>query len=185
MKPYHQKHHKENNMNTKLLLRCVSTFLFVAIVGSSLAGESQKKQAPTAPSIEGTYKLVSRKLPDGRMLSGQDVVGLLTFTKTYRNFNIAWKDTSGKFFSYSLVSTYKLTASEYSETILLSIMNDEIGGKGIAYTLTGQPATVPVKMRGGRLEFKMPFDPVSAVFEGGKFTGTNEAVFVDTWEKVK
>ena len=119
------------------------------------------------------------------ILSGPDIVGLITYTKTHRNFNIAWKDNTGKYRSYSVVSTYKLTSTEYTETALLIISNDEIGGKGITYTMTGSTQTVPVKMDGGRIEFKMPFDPVSAVFDGDKFIGIREEVFVDSYEKVR
>jgi hypothetical protein len=66
---------------------------------------------------------------------------------------------AGKFYSYSLVSTYTLTATEYSETLLFSIFNDQIGGKDIVYDLAGKTQSVPVKMEGGRFEFKPPFDP--------------------------
>jgi len=77
--------------------------------------------AAQTPSIEGTYQLVSRKLPDGTVLKPPDIMGLFTYTKTHRNFNIVIKDAMGKFYSYSLVSTYKLTPTEYSETRLFSI----------------------------------------------------------------
>lgn len=172
-------------MKTKFLLYCVSVFLVVIASNFCIAGEPGKNQTVKAPSIEGTYKLVARTFPDGKTQSAPGVIGLLTFTKSSRNFNVAWKDSTGKHFSLSIVSTYKLTASEYTETILLNIMNDEIGGKGITYTTMGKPQTVPVKMDEGRIEFKMPFDPVSAVFDGSKFTATNGGAFVDTWEKVK
>jgi hypothetical protein len=137
-----------------------------------------------APSIEGTYQLVSRKLPDGTMQNPPDIMGLLTYTKSHRNFNIIWKDAQRKFFSYSLVSTYKLTPTEYSETILFSILNDQIGGKDIVYDLSRPAQTAPVKVEGGRLQFKLPFDPPAVVFEGGKMTATAEGRFVDVWEKV-
>ena len=65
-------------------------------------------------SIEGTYQLVARKLPDGTRMKAPDIMGLLTFTKTHRNFNIVWKDKDGKYFSYSVVSSYELTESEYT-----------------------------------------------------------------------
>jgi hypothetical protein len=172
-------------MNSKLLSFCAAVSLIAGIVSPGFAAEPQKKQSPKSPSIEGTYKLVSRKFSDGKVLSGQEVIGLLTYTKTHRNFNIAWKDSAGKHWSYSVVSSYTLTSSQYTETILVSIMNNEIGGKGTAYTMNGSPQSVPVKMVGGRIEFKMPFDPITAVFDGDKFIGTNEGVFVDRWEKVK
>jgi len=138
--------------------------------------------ATATPNIEGTYRLISRKLPDGSIHT--DGVGLMTFTKNQRNFNIVWKDAKGKFFSYSIVSTYKLTATDYTETILSSVLNDQIGGKEIVYD-SGKTQTVPVKFSGGRVEMKLPFDPPTVVFEGKKMTATSEGVFVDSWEKIE
>ena len=138
-----------------------------------------------APSIEGTYQLTSRKLSDGTMLRPPDIMGLCTFTKTHRNFNIVQKDATGKFASSSLVSTYKLTATEYSETLLFSIVNDQIGGKDIVYDLSSETRSAPITVEGGRIQFKPPFDPPSFVFEGNKMTATLDGGFVDVWEKVQ
>jgi hypothetical protein len=138
-----------------------------------------------APSIEGTYKLLSRKLPDGTMLSPPDIMGLFTYTKTHRNFNIVRKDATGKFASRSMVSTYKLTATEYSETLLFSIVNNQIGGKDIVYDLSGQTRSAPVTVEGGRIQIKLPFESVSVVFEGNKITATTAEGNVDVWEKVQ
>jgi len=168
-------------MISKILAGCAAAALIAAIANPGFAAESAK-----APSIEGTYKLVSRKLADAKVLSGQEVVGLFTYTKTHRNFNLAWKDSAGKHWSYSVVSTYKLTATEYTETRLVSILTDEISGKGTTYDLAGSTRKVPVKVSGGRIEIQLPFDPVTAVFDAAGLTGTNnEGLFVDRWEKVK
>jgi len=140
--------------------------------------------AAQTPSIEGTYHLVSRTLPNGTVLKPPAIMGLFTYTKTHRNFNIVIKDATGKFYSYSLVSTYTLTPTEYSETRLFSILNDQRGGKDIVYDLSGKTQSVPVTMAGGRLQFKPPFDPPVLVFEGNKMTATLEKEFVDVWEKV-
>ena len=137
------------------------------------------------PSIEGTYQLTSRKLPDGTMLSPPDIMGLFTYTKTHRNFNIVRKDATGKFASRSMVSTYKLTATEYSETLLFSIVNNQIGGKDIVYDLSGQTRSAPVTVEGGRIQLKLPFESVSVVFEGNKITATTTEGNVDVWEKVQ
>ena len=139
--------------------------------------------AAQSPSIEGTYQLVSRTLPNGTVLKPPDIMGLFTYTKTHRNFNIVIKDATGKFYSYSLVSTYKLTPTEYSETRLFSILNDQPGGKDIVYDLSGKTQSVPVKMEGGRIEFKPPFDPPAFVFDGNQLTATLGGR-VDVWEKV-
>ena len=167
---------KEITMKAHVALGAMSMLVALTIGARCFAGEQ--------PTIEGTYKLSSRKLPDGTMQKPPDIIGLLTYTKSHRNFNIVWKDATGKFFSYSLVSTYKLTPTEYSETRLFSILNDQIGGKDIVYDLSAQTQSVPVNMDGGRLQFKLPFDPPSVVFEGDKMTATAEGRFVDVWEKV-
>src|SRR5437667_12203473 len=65
--------------------------------------------AGEAPNIEGTYKLVSRELPNGTKQGPPDVLGLLTYTKEYRNFNIYVKGARGKSLSISASGTYTLT----------------------------------------------------------------------------
>ena len=144
-----------------------------------------------APSIEGTYKLISRKLPDGTMLSPPDIMGLYTYTKTHRHFNIVLKDATGKFYSDSVGSTYTLTATEYSDTRLFGIVNDQIGGKEIVYNLSPQTRSAPVTVEGGRIQLKFserrdlfPGRPTE-VYEGDKLTATFEGRFVDVWEKVQ
>jgi len=141
--------------------------------------------AAQTPSIEGAWQLVSRKLPDGTVLKPPDIMGLFTYTKSHRNFNIVLKDATGKFFSVSRVSTYKLTPTEYSETVLFSIVNDQIGGKEIVYDLSGQTRSAPVTVEAGRIQFKHPFVPTTLVFEGNKITTTAESGFVEVWEKVQ
>jgi hypothetical protein len=85
-----------------------------------------------------------------------------------------------------MVSTYKLTPTEYSETLLFSIVNDQIGGKDIVYDLSGQTRSAPVTVDGGRLQFTLPFEPRTLVFEGNKMTATAaDNTNVDTWEKVE
>lgn len=144
-----------------------------------------------APSIEGTYKFISRQLPDGTVVKPPDIMGLQTYTKTHRSFNIVQKDATGKFRSHSRVATYTLTATEYSETYLFDIVDDQIGGKEIVYNLSGQTRSAPVTVEGGRIQLKFserrdlfPRRPTE-VCEGGKMTATAEGRFVDVWEKVQ
>ena len=143
--------------------------------------------AAQTPSIEGTYQLISRTLPDGTMLKPPDIMGLCTYTKSHRNFNFVQKDATGKFLSGSSVSIYKLTATEYHETRLFSIVNDQIGGKDIIYDLSGETRSAPVTVEGGRIQFKSPFALRVFVFEGNRWTSTaeNNATAVDVWEKVQ
>src|ERR1700694_3231637 len=99
-----------------------------------------------APAIKGTYRLVSRDLADGTKQVPPNIVGLITFTTKYRNFNIYWKDASGKAVSISNIATYQLTAKEYRETNVYYLMNDESGGKGLSYDLSATSGSSPVVM---------------------------------------
>jgi hypothetical protein len=156
------------------MVRTTVPMLLVLTLALSFAGEPPKPQASSAPSIEGTYKLLSRQLPDGTMLRPPEIMGLSTYTKSHRNFNFVQKDATGKFASFSSVSTYTLTATEYRETVLFSIRTDQIGGKDIVYDLSGETRSVPVTVEGGRIQFKSAFTLRSVVFEGNKWTSAAE-----------
>ncbi|MDZ7291748.1 MAG: hypothetical protein ONB44_16050 [candidate division KSB1 bacterium] len=170
-------------MQIRLSISAAFLLLTTAIAALGLTGEPQNNSK--APSLVGTYKLIMRQLPDGTKQTAPEVMGLLTYTKTHRNFNVVWKDANGKFFSYSVVSTYKLSATEYSETVIFSALNDQISGQPIKYDLTGASQTVPVTINGSRIEFKMPFDPVTIVFDENWVTGKAEGGFTDYWERVE
>jgi hypothetical protein len=137
---------------------------------------------PNALSIKGTYRLVSRDLPDGTKQVPPNIVGLITFTTKYRNFNIYWKDASGKAMSISNIATYQLTDKEYRETNVYYLTNDEIGGKGLSYDLSATSGASPVAMKGTRIAMQLPLhDEPKVVFEGNRMTATREGAFVDHW----
>ncbi len=146
--------------------------------GLAMAGD------PKHADIEGTYKLVGRTFVDSTIQTAPEVIGLMTFTKTYRNFNVAWKDADGKEYSLSIISKYTLTDTSYTETKLYSIAYN-LMGEGTKVDIAQQTATVPVTFDGTKVSFKFPFDPVSAVFEGDKMTANAEMGFVDSWFKVR
>jgi hypothetical protein len=171
-------------MHTTLVRTTVPMLLVLTLGALSFAGEPSRPQASQAPSIEGTYRLVSRQTPDGTMLRPPEVMGLFTYTKTHRNFNIVQKEAAGTFRSFSVVSTYTLTPTEYTETLLYSIRTDQTRGKEPVYDLSGQTGRAPVTVEGGRIQFKPPFDRSSFAFEGNKLTATLEGR-IDVWEKVE
>ena len=140
------------------------------------------------PSVEGTYRLVSRDLPDGSKQVPPAIEGLFTYTKGYRNFNIYWKDARGKAFSVSIVATYKLTAKEYREQSIFFLVNDEIDGKAPSYDWSNPSGASPVTITGARIAMRLPLhgEP-DIVFEGNSVTATGKGVFgtfVDHWERV-
>ena len=143
---------------------------------------------PKPPSLEGSYRLASRDLPGGSRQVPPAIDGLITYTKGYRNFNIYWKDASGKLFSVSSVATYELTPKEYREKSIFFLINDEIGGKGVSYDLSGESGASPVTITGMRVEMQLPLhgEPQIA-FEGNRVTATGKGAFgtfVDHWQRV-
>ncbi|NUO84233.1 hypothetical protein HUU05_29520 [candidate division KSB1 bacterium] len=170
-------------MNTKRFLQVAIAVMAMAFANLNLAGELQNNSK--APNLEGTYKLITRQLPNGKMQTAPEVIGLITYTKTHKNFNVMWKGANGKLHSYSLVSTYKLTDTEYQETVLYSVVTDEAGGQKINYDLSGHSRSVPLSVNGSRLEFKMPFDASSVVFDQHWITTKTEGVYTDYWERVE
>ena len=171
-------------MKTKTLLVTVIAAIAVSFLSFTYVNQSKENHLLKTPSIEGTYELVWRKLPDGTTVKPPMIMGITTFTKDVRNFNLMEVDKNGKHYSYSVFSTYKLTDKDYTETIHFGVMNDESGGKGVTY-ITDQTKTVPIKYDGKKLEFKSPFDPPTTTYERDKMIATAEGMFTDYWEKVK
>ena len=137
-----------------------------------------------APSIEGTYRLVSRTLRDGTVLRPPDVMGLQTYTKTHRNFNILSKEPDGKYVSRSIVATYALTPTDYMETTLFHIL---VRGNDVRREVSMQPERSSATIDAGRLMIRRSATNLEqrvTVFEGSKFTATSPAS-VDLWEKVE
>ena len=137
-----------------------------------------------APSIEGTYRRVSRTLRDGTVLKQPDVMGLQTSTKSYRNFNILSKDADGQFVSRSIVATYTLTPTDYIENTLFHIL---VRRQEIRREVSTQPERSSVTLDGGRIHIRRSATSLEqrvTLFEGNKFTATSPAS-VDLWEKVE
>jgi hypothetical protein len=171
-------------MKTKTLMSTLLLVTIFSFLGFSYFHQPRETSIAKIPSITGTYKFISRTLPDGTIIKPPMANGIQTFTKNERNFNVMWTDKDGKHFSYSVYSTYKLTDKDYTESIIFGIMNDEISGKGLTY-ITDQTKTVPVTFDGENLSFKLPFDPPAVTFKDNKMIATAEEMFTDYWEKIK
>ena len=143
-----------------------------------------------APSIEGTYQLVRRELPDGTVQSPPAMKGMFTYTKEFRNFSVVSKDDQGRFYLVCYVARYTLTDQEYAETSEYLIVDDQIGGdKGISYDLSNTTAKSPVSIDGGRIRFALPqpFEQALSItveFDEATLKATGKDLFIDYWEKV-
>jgi len=135
-------------------------------------------------SIEGTYMLVGRKLPDGTMVKPPDVMGMITMQGGYKHVNVFWKGSSGEPFSWSMVSRYRLTPTEFSETLLYITFDNPAEAKSPIVNLSGETKSVAVQTSAERVSFQLPFEPM-VVFEREKLTATIDGQFIDYWDKVR
>jgi hypothetical protein len=157
----------------------------LALVSCSLILFTGAVAPPKPPSIVGSYRLVARDLPDGSKQVPPAIGGLITYTKRYRSFHVYWKDARGKLFSISYFATYELTPQEYREQSIFHLINDEIGGKGTSYDLSGPSGASPVTITGTRVEVQLPlYGEPQIAFERNKLTATSKGAFVDHWERV-
>ena len=137
-----------------------------------------------AQEFEWAWKLTMRKLPDGTTLMPPAVQGAIVVQAGVLTRVVFWHTPEGKPASVSRVSTYKMSPAEYTETLLFSALDDG-SGKAPVYNQTPQTKSTPVTREGGRIAFKLPFDPPSVVIEGDKWTATAEGRFVDYFERAR
>ena len=162
-------------------LRLIALAPTAAIALAITAGLAAR-HAP--PSIEGSYILDYRELPDGTKLRPPQVIGMITFTRDHRNFNVYWQD-KGKTTSIGVVSKYSLTDKEYAEENIYGAMNDESSGKAPTYDTTATRGTSPVTVKGDKIEFNLPLRGEPAVvFDKSGMTATRAGAFVDHWKKL-
>jgi len=139
--------------------------------------------AAESTGIEGNYKLVSHKTPDGKVIKAPNLAGMIVWTPGgYKSVNVMYKNVTPTSSSFSLISRYKLSGSTYTET-LLSAANDPLTGKVLA--LSGSTRSVKVTRDGGSIKFTPPFEVPCLEFKGNTFTATLPNKGVDTWVKVQ
>ncbi|HEY8668506.1 MAG TPA: hypothetical protein VIL86_17805 [Tepidisphaeraceae bacterium] len=159
----------------------VITLLAAALCWLAVGAEPAE---PAAPSIQGSYVLDFRELPDGTKVRSPEVIGMMTLTKDHRNFNVYWTD-NGKPVSISTISTYSLSATEFTEESLYYADNG-VAGKGPNYETKPVSGKAPVTVNGDKIEFQLPLhgEP-KVVFDKNGLTATRAGAFVDHWKKVE
>jgi hypothetical protein len=135
-----------------------------------------------ADEAEGSWKLISRKLQDGKVFTPPAIVGSEIYHNGQRQLLVNGRTPDGTLWSFSILSDYKLTKDEYQETVILSVY-DHGDGKVPDYDISGSSKSSPVKREGSRVEYRLPFELVTVAFEGDTLTASMPGVFVDVWKR--
>jgi len=152
-------------------------------LAAGLLGLTMSLNAAESTGIEGNYKLVSHKTPEGKVIKAPHLAGMINLTPGgYKNLNVMYQGVTAKSQSISLIAQYKLSGSTYTET-LLSAANDPLTGKVLASS--GATKSVKVIREGGSIKFTPPFEVAQYEFKGNKLIATLPDKTVDTWVKVQ
>ncbi|MGD8604741.1 MAG: hypothetical protein PVF49_09230 [Anaerolineales bacterium] len=175
-------------MQKRIAVTVVASLVAIAVIGIAVAQQAEKPAMTGQPSIEGTYKIVKRVLPDGTVVTPPHVVGMMTLTGHYRNMNVYWDNPEGKRASIARMAEYSLTPDSYSETSIYCQVTDEIGDMNIEgsmlYDVSNQQGESPVEAKDGKISFQLP------LFHEPKVTFTSTGMvaegswFTDHWKKV-
>jgi hypothetical protein len=110
-----------------------ASFLLLGICGMAQAQE-----------LEGTWKLVMRKLPDGTTLVPPAVLGVYTVHNGLQNINVFWHTPEGNPASYARIPTYKISDTEYTETLLFNAFDKQSRARLIPMSIgNGAEASSP------------------------------------------
>jgi hypothetical protein len=137
----------------------------------------------SSPGIRGNYVLEYRELPDGKTVRPPDIMGMMTFTKDHRNFNVYWTQ-DGKPASLAIVSKYRIDESEFTEENMY-YMSNGLDGKGPTYDTASGSGTAHISKTDGKMQWKFPLhDEPKVTFSADGFTATAPGKFVDHWKKM-
>jgi hypothetical protein len=152
-------------------------------LAAGLLGITLSLNAAESSGIEGNYKLISHKTPDGKVVKAPNLAGMINLTSGgYKNLNVMYQNVTSTSASLSIISRYKLSGSTYTET-LLSAANDPLTHQTVA--ISGSTKSVKVTRDGGSIKFQPPFEAPTYEFKGDTLIATVPGKFVDTWVKVK
>jgi len=135
-------------------------------------------------ALVGSYALVKRVAKDGTTLTGPEVLGFMTFTKTHRSIIMKWNGSSETPASIALIATYTLSGEKYCETVTYGVEGN-LRTPGVSYdTPSTAPACTAAISDASGLSFDVPNERLRLrVVRDGIIATTPR--WTDYWEKVK
>jgi hypothetical protein len=137
------------------------------------------------PSIDGTYELTQRVIPNGTVLRPPSITALYTLAGGRFSLNLFVKNADGTIASESSVGRYTFSADKYCEWIVYTTRNN-LDKPGV--TNESPPVTdhcTPVSSKNGRFNFSPPGEGVEVSFGAEGFTAKIGGEFVDHWRKIR
>jgi hypothetical protein len=168
-------------MEMRIRPRCLA--FAAAAAGLALAS------APTAAAgdekaLIGSYALAKRVAPDGKTLTGPEVVGFMTFTKTHRTIIMMWNGSSPTPTSIALIASYTLAGGKYCESVSYGVEGN-LRSPGVAYDPpSDKPACTAAISDASGLAFDVPGEKLRLRVTRDGIVATTPR-WTDHWQKVK
>jgi hypothetical protein len=158
------------------VLRAWLIGIVVATIPAASAGDEK--------ALVGSFALTKRVGTDGTTLTGPEVLGFMTFTKTHRTVIMKWNGSSETPASIALIATYTLSGGKFCESVLYGVEGN-LRAPGVSYDTpsTAPRCTTAISDASG-LAFDVPGEKL-------RFRVTREGVvatasrWTDHWKRVK
>lgn len=159
------------------------TALLAALVGLALAG-APAAFAASKKALVGSYVLAKRVSADGRTLSGAEVLGFMTFTRTRRTVIMKWNGSGAEPVSVAFIGAYALSGGKYCESVVYGAQSN-LGAPGVSYDTPSDTkvCTTAISDASG-LSFDVPGENLRLRVGRDGIIATTPR-WTDYWEKVK
>ncbi|HEY2047949.1 MAG TPA: hypothetical protein VGH03_01295 [Caulobacteraceae bacterium] len=136
-------------------------------------------------SIDGTYELTERVLPNGTVLRPPSVMALYTLSHGRFSLNLFFKNPDGTLASESTIGRYTFTQQKYCEWIAHTIRNN-FGRPGVSNTtpVLAQHCA-PVTSQNGRYRFSPPGEGLVMSVRAEGFEARIDGGVTEYWTKVR
>jgi len=157
--------------------------LATSLTGLAVAG-CLDASAGDEKALVGSYALTKRVAKDGTTLTGPEVLGFMTFTKTHRTIIMKWNGSSEAPASIAVITKYTLSGGKYCESVIYGVEGN-LRAPGVAYDTpsAGPECTAAISDASG-LSFDVPVERLRfRVGRDGIIVTTSG--WTDYWERVK
>ncbi|HEY1925921.1 MAG TPA: hypothetical protein VGG92_00495 [Caulobacteraceae bacterium] len=141
--------------------------------------------SPRVHSIDGTYELIERVLPNGTVLRPPSVMALYTLSHGRFSLNLFFKNPDGTLASESTIGRYTFSQQRYCEWIAHTIRNN-FGRPGVSNTapVLAQHCA-PVTSQNGRYRFAPPGEGLVMSVGAEGFEAKIDGGVKEYWTKVR
>jgi len=166
-------------MNERFQRAALLVFLAVLVLVASPPASAGREKA-----LVGSYTLAKRLTKDGKTLTGSELVGFMTFTKTRRTVIMRWPGPEATPVSIAFIAAYTLSGQKYCESITYGVQST-LGAPGVSYDTPSETKTCTTAFSDASgLSFDVPNEPLRFRVGRDGIIATAPG-WTDYWERVK